>query len=281
MRFSKYHGLGNDYLVVRPHDLGGRDPPDVARALCRRRHGIGADGLLVGPHRDASDGHRVSIYNPDGSEAEKSGNGLRIFARYLFDHGAVSADSPFSIRTIGGAVDACVLDGGRTVRLGMGRASFRSDDLAMAGPAREVLCEVISPLGRDMTFCGVSLGNPHCVVVSEGASTDENVRLYGPFIEKDARFLNRTNVQFLCVIDRTTIQIRIWERGAGETLASGSSAVAAACVARKLGTVERGIRVRMAGGELFVEIDDDYQTRLTGAVSAVGEGVVSPTVFEA
>ncbi len=236
---AKYHGLGNDYIVIDPADLPDELTPAWIRRICDRHYGAGADGILLGPLPATNANFGLRIFNPDGSEAEKSGNGLRIFARYLWDHGLVG-DEPFIVATPGGVVTAQVEPGGCMVTVAMGRVSFDSRLIPVAGPPREVLNETIRAGATELHYCAATLGNPHCVVLREQVSAAEALRLgplvetrLGPLVETNARFPRRTNVQFMQVIDRTRLRIEIWERGAGYTLASGSSACAAAAVAHR------------------------------------------------
>jgi diaminopimelate epimerase len=272
MRFWKYEALGNDYLVADGRD---RAPlaPDLVRRICDRHFGVGSDGILW--HEAATDrGISLRIYNPDGSEAEKSGNGLRIFARYLFDRGLVGTE-PFAVATPGGRVSCRILDGGARVEVEMGRVSFSSRDIPVAGPEREVLEETLEIGGEKVVHSAATVGNPHCVVMRERVSREEACRL-GPLLENHTeRFPNRTNVQFVQVQDARTIQIEIWERGAGYTLASGSSSCAAAAVAHRLGRVGREITVRMPGGDLEVVLDERMHARQTGPVRAVATGEIA------
>jgi diaminopimelate epimerase len=273
MRFAKYHGLGNDYLVLNPRDFRRLPSRSQIRLLCNRNFGIGSDGILWGPlHNALGCDFALRIYNPDGSEAEKSGNGLRIFARYLWDSKLVG-NRPFTIWTKGGQVTAHVLSANR-VTVDMGRVSFQSKDIPVRGKPREVLNESLKANGKRFTFSAATVGNPHCVVILDDISEDL-ARRHGPTIEKDARFPNKTNVQFVKVIDRNTIQIEIWERGAGYTLASGSSSSAAAAVAHRLGLCDSYIKVIMPGGRLDIRITEDFLVRLSGPVKAVCTGVVA------
>lgn len=264
--FSKYHGLGNDYLVIDTADCP-TITPSVARRICDRHLGVGADGILLW---SPPAGHKVRIMNPDGSEAEKSGNGLRIFARHLHGQLVVTSD-PFSVTTAGGAVTCRVLDGGGSVSIEMGRVSFQSGDIPVVGNSREVLEEELLIAGQALRFSAATIGNPHCVLIRESVSEAE-ARALGPLIECDARFPNRTNVQFVQVLDRNNLRIEIWERGAGYTLASGSSSCAAAAVANRLGLVERSLAVHMRGGALRIDINDDFQICMTGPVVKVADG---------
>ncbi|MDJ0868011.1 MAG: diaminopimelate epimerase [Myxococcota bacterium] len=282
-RFAKYHALGNDYLVMEAGDfaaLGAAATPAlsesaVARRLCERQRGVGGDGVLLrGP---AADGFALRILNPDGSEAEKSGNGLRIFARYLFDRGEV-AEAAFAVVTPGGRVRCQVLDGGGAVRVEMGRVSFHSRDVPVAGPPREVLREPIEVAGQALELSAATIGNPHCVVLRERLDPEETA-LLGPRLERDARFPNRTNVQLVRVVDRGRIEIEIWERGAGRTLASGSSSSAAAAVAHRLGLCDSEIVVCSEGGEQRVEIGPDFEVALTGPVTRVADGRAWPELL--
>ena len=269
MRFAKYHALGNDYLVLEEADWPDLDR-SMVRRLCDRHFGIGSDGVLLRAPSDNGETHGLRIFNPDGSEAEKSGNGLRIFARYLWDRGVVGDDS-FAVSTAGGDVRCRVHEGGHSVSVEMGRASFHSASIPVTGPAREVLRETLSAAGRTIEFSAVTVGNPHCVILSEHARA-KDAKLLGPLVETDPRFPNRTNVQFLEVLDRANLKLEIWERGAGYTLASGTSSCAAAAVARRLGLCEAVVTVHMPGGQLAIEVDAEFSVRMTGAVMRVAEG---------
>ncbi len=277
MKFSKYHALGNDYLVVDPRELPAPLTPGQVRAICHRNFGVGSDGVLLGPLPASAAPFGLRIYNPDGSEAEKSGNGLRIFSRYLWDRKLVGA-ADFAIETAGGLVQATVLDGGRSVRVDMGRVSFWSDAIPVTGPRREVLNETLTAGDRSFTYCAATIGNPHCVLPLFEISP-ALARRYGPLIETHPYFPRRTNVQFLRVLDRTRIQIEIWERGAGYTLASGSSSAAAAAVAHRLGLCDRAVAVQMPGGVLAIEIGAEFAIRMTGPVTRVSEGIIAEELF--
>jgi diaminopimelate epimerase len=277
-RFWKYHALGNDYLVLNPSELEGELDLSRIQRICHRNFGIGSDGILLGPLEAGEADFGVRIFNPDGSEAEKSGNGLRIFSRYLWDLGLVK-EKAFTVLTQGGTVESVVRDHGRMVTVQMGEVSFSSERIPVKGKPREVLNETMTVAGEALKFCAATVGNPHCVVLKEEVSEEETRRL-GPLIEKDPRFPNRTNVQFMRVLDRSHIQIEIWERGAGYTLASGSSSSAAAAVAYRLGLCGGQITVRMPGGDLDIRISDDFSIQMTGPVTKVAEGILSPEMFE-
>ena len=278
MRYSKYHALGNDYVVIDPAEFQNEPSPDIIRLICHRNYGIGSDGILLGPLNSKSCDFGLRIFNPDGSEAEISGNGLRIFARFLWDQHLVG-NQRFTVETLGGRVSCEVGAEGKDVNVEMGEVSFNSTIIPVEGTAREVLKEEIEIDGHFMTFCAATVGNPHCVVLSEHPTSEEAKR-YGPLIETDSRFPNRTNVQFMKVVNRNTIQIEIWERGAGYTLASGSSSTAAAAVAYKLGLCDPDITVHMPGGSIQVQFSDGFFATMTGPVTKICDGVITDEMFK-
>ncbi len=276
---AKYHGLGNDYIVIDPAGRPAELAVQQIRRICDRRYGAGSDGILLGPLPATNADFGLRIFNPDGSEAEKSGNGLRIFARYLWDQGLVG-DAPFTVATAGGVVTAHVQQDGRMVTVEMGRVSFDSREVTVSGPPREVLNETLLAGDTEVRFCAATLGNPHCVVLREQVSAEEAKRL-GTLVETDPRFPRRTNVQFMQVLDRGHLRIEIWERGAGYTLASGSSACAAAAVAHRLGLCDAAVAVSMPGGSLEVRIAPDWNVTLRGPVTSVWQGVLLQEAFDA
>jgi diaminopimelate epimerase len=277
--FTKYHALGNDYLVFDPKNWRSPLTPAQIRTICHRNYGVGSDGILLGPLPSKKADFALRIFNPDGSEAEKSGNGLRIFSRYLWDKKLVGKEE-FTVETPGGIVRATVLERGKIVRVEMGRVSFWSDEIPVAGPRREVINEQIHLRGERFNFCAATVGNPHCVLPLKKISA-ELAKQIGPQLETHARFPNRTNVQLMRVLDRKNIQIEIWERGAGYTLASGSSSSAAAAVAHKLGLCDKKISVHMPGGKIEIEIGDNFAIRMTGPVTKVADGIIAKEMFGA
>lgn len=272
MRFHKYQALGNDYLVLETE--GGRALiSGLVRRICNRHFGIGSDGILLEASPGPGARFGLRILNPDGSEAEKSGNGLRIFARYLWDERRVDA-APFIVSTRGGEVTCQVRDGGQQVFVEMGSASFDSARIPVAGPRREVLGEALTIGGDSLRFSAVTVGNPHCVVHLDEISLALAQRL-GPILETHPLFPNRTNVQFVKVLDRRHLQIEIWERGAGYTLASGSSSCAAAAASVRLGLCDREVTVSMPGGDLQIGVSADYALTMLGPVQKVADGVLA------
>jgi len=276
--FQKYHGLGNDYIVVSESDLSSPLTPTQIQQICDRQSGIGSDGIVLDCSNPTEKYFSARFFNPDGSEAEKSGNGLRIFARYLWDADRVGSES-FHIMTSVGEVKASVHQGGKGAIVEMGKANFDSHAIPVEGPQREVINETMLIDGQEFTYSAVTVGNPHCVILRDQISAD-NAKKWGSRIENESRFPNRTNVQFMKVLDKANIQIEIWERGAGYTLASGSSSCAAAAVAHRLGLCDSEICVQMPGGELEISIAEDFEITMTGPVSKVWQGYLAEEVFK-
>lgn len=270
MNFYKYQALGNDYIVIPPERVATELTAAQIIRICDRHYGVGSDGILLGPLPTQAADFSLRLFNPDGGEFEKSGNGLRIFARYLWDVG-LAGDAPFTIMTPGGRVTAQIFDRGRRVQVDMGQVSFDSTKIPVLGPPREVLNESMTVGGETVSYCAATVGNPHCVVLMETVDAALAHRL-GPLIEHEPRFPNRTNVQFMQVLDRNNIRIEIWERGAAYTLASGSSSSAAAAVAHRLGLCDQEINVHCPGGIIEIAIGDNWSIRMTGAVTRVCHG---------
>ncbi len=279
--FFKGHGLGNDYLAVDPAALSFALTPDNIRAICDRHRGVGSDGILaLVPSQKADFGLR--IYNPDGSEAEKSGNGLRIFARYLHATGQVQKQQ-FTIETEGGLVRVELhLDehgDASAATVEMGRATFAPPALPCTLKAEELVAQPIDVHGQSLTFTGVSVGNPHCIIFREQGEqwTEDELRSLGPALENHPLFPRRTNVQLAVPVGRYAIYILIWERGAGPTQASGSSACAAASAAVRLGLVKSPVVVEAPGGALYIDVGANYDLTMKGPVAEVARGAFSPS----
>jgi diaminopimelate epimerase len=291
VHFKKYHGLGNDYIVIDPSVQDFEMTEANIRLICDRNFGVGSDGILYGPRFEDDPGSPTQnaalggpmpvlrIFNPDGSEAEKSGNGLRIFAKYLFEKKYVKSRS-FKIETLGGTVDVQVQDKtANLIRINMGAVTFTSTEIPVAGRRREVVNEPLDINGTAYQVTCLSIGNPHCVIPMQQVS-EETARSLGPFVENHKMFPNRINMQIVRVIDRATIDIRIWERGAGYTLASGSSSCAAAAASHRLGFVDNDITVHMPGGTLRIEIGADGRIHMTGPVEGTFEGRFHPDLLK-
>ncbi len=274
--FVKSHGLGNDYIVLNQDEISFKLTENAIRKICDVHFGIGSDGILLKvPSSKANFGLR--ILNPDGSEAEKSGNGLRIFAKYLYDY-QHSKTRKFTIETPGGMVQAEIIKEkngkAKTVKVDMGKAIFSSAQIPVNCEKEECIDETLHLEYRDYVMNCVSVGNPHCVIFTDNLD-EEEVKVFGHQIENHPAFPNRINVQFAKVISPTEVEIMIWERGAGWTLASGSSSCAVAAVAVKKGLTQKYLTVKMPGGELKIEIEEQWDIRMTGDVSEIANGFLS------
>lgn len=262
MELVKSHGLGNDYLVLCS---GESMTPEWAEAICDRHRGLGGDGVLEPIPTDKAD-YGVRIWNPDGSLAEKSGNGLRIFARWLVDER--EAPAKFSVWT-----DACLVHcevGDDIIAVEMGDARFASH-------VEDGLEEALLVGEDSLTIIAVDLGNPHCVSFYDSPLDSLSWRDWGPILESHSRFPLKTNVQFARIVDRSTVDIRIWERGAGETSASGSSSCAVAAAAVATGRLDEGnIVVTSPGGTLQIRVVEGQSILLRGPVEVVGRMQFDP-----
>lgn len=283
MHYHKYHGLGNDYLVLDPKTLpsplDGCMTAAWAAAICDRNRGVGGDGIVYGPLRMdglPADHFSCQIWNPDGSIAEVSGNGLRIFARYLRDAGYVDRFAT-----------VCTLhSGGRAVSITFGAGK---DDTISVGLGVATASRLSSPPVADADELGdawtVNVGNPHCVFFPAASVTVDAVlaRRWGPSVEVAAHFPNRTNVQFARLLDRHNVCIEIWERGAGYTLASGSSSCAAALAAVASGRADAPVNVQMPGGALRIDVipaGEAWSVTLSGPVARVAAGEFATSWIE-
>ncbi len=280
--YFKGHGLGNDYIVLDPAELTFPLTPARIARLCDRERGIGSDGVLTIESSGTAD-FGIRIWNPDGSEAEISGNGIRIFARYLQATGRTRKKS-FSIETPGRCVnvDLHVDDDGDVseVTVQMGKATFESKALPCTIDVDELIEQPISAAGESLTFTGVSVGNPHCVIFRTRYHPwrREDLLRLGPALATHPAFPNGINLQLAMPRGPHTISILIWERGAGETTASGSSACAVASAAVRLGLVTAPVTVESPGGKLQVDVDDSFNLMLTGPVDEVERGTLNPAL---
>ncbi len=279
--FIKSHGLGNEYLVLDSHHIDFKLTENAIRRLCNVHFGIGSDGILLKVDSDLAD-FGLRIFNPDGSEAEKSGNGLRIFCKFLYDYQYIKKKE-FFVETPGGIVRANILEekNGKAcmISVDMGRAVFKSREIPVNSDNEEFIGEKIIAGGREFEVNCVSVGNPHCVVITHELDVSE-IKEYGPLLENHPIFPNRINVQFATVTKRDEAQILIWERGAGYTLASGSSSCAVASVLVKRNMVDPNLKIIMKGGILAIEIDKEWNIRMTGEVKETAKGVLSAELIE-
>lgn len=279
--FVKTHGLGNEYIVLDEEKITFDLTQKAIQRICNVNFGIGSDGILLKVSSNKAD-FGLKIFNPDGSEAEKSGNGLRIFCKYIYDYGFASGRE-FSVETKGGLVNAKIIEvsnnKAKLISVDMGKAIFNSREIPTNFAEDEVIGKKLEIDDREYEINCVSMGNPHCVVIKEELDIEE-IKRYGTLIENNKQFPNRTNVQFAKVNSRNEAQILIWERGAGFTLASGSSSCAVASVLKKRNLFDNKVKIKMLGGELLIEIDDEWNVRMTGEVRQIAEGTLSDELIE-
>ena len=275
---EKYHGLGNDYLIFDPNKNELELTEESVRLICNRNFGVGSDGLLVGPIL-GQDKLELKILNPDGSEAELSGNGVRIFGKYLKDAGYVQKNR-FIVNTLSGQQTIQYLnEDGTKIKVSMGKLSFYSDEIPVTGPRREVLNETMMFGSIPYRVTCVTIGNPHCVIWLNDISKELACRI-GKHSETADYFPEKINTELLRVVDRTNVEIEIYERGAGYTLASGTSGCAAAGAAYRMGLTDPKMYVHMPGGVLEVEIEKDGGVLMTGEVGYVGRFILSHEMTE-
>jgi diaminopimelate epimerase len=280
MRFEKWQALGNDYLILEREELPFELTPARVRRLCESHFGVFADGvLLLSRSRDSAYVADLRIYNPDGSEAELSGNGAREAIMYL-RHRGWTEDDEFSISTAAGPIRPRIT-GAHTCRVDMGRASLTSKDFPGGRPDGRGELPIDNPVLATLSFQHVSIGNPQCAIhVTSLAALDAlDLSVFGPQIEGHERFPNRTNVSWYSEIEPSRIRARIFERGVGETLSSGTGATGAAVahVLSRGGASEQGAHVTVVldGGELVVEVEEDLRVNLTGWARPVFDGRLS------
>lgn len=274
---ERYHGLGNDYLVFDPnHNELKLDEANV-KMLCDRNEGLGADGVLEGPILK-EDGMHVKVWNPDGSESETSGNGVRIFAKYLMDHEYVK-EQKFSIQTLSGPIEVeCLNNRATEFRVKMGKASFISREIPVTGEVREVINESFIFHNKEYKATCLTVGNPHCIIFMDQV-TPELAKELGPYVENADEFPEKMNLQICRKIDTGNLDIEIWERGSGYTKASGTGSCAAAVAAYRLGLVENRVNVNQPGGMIQIDIKDDDTIYMTGTVGYVADMSVAESFF--
>jgi diaminopimelate epimerase len=257
--FEKWQALGNDYLIVEQENLPFDLTPERVRKLCAPHFGVHSDGvLMLSRPQDERHTARLRIFNPDGSEAELSGNGAREAILYVRRHGWTDRDS-FSIETAAGEIIPTIIDE-RTCRVEMGHARLQSPDFPSGGADGK---GTLTATGRELAFQHVNVGNPQCVIEVGDELDQFDLHELGPAVEQNELFPNRTNVSFIRIEPDGVVRARIFERGVGETLSSGTGACGAA-VAAVLRGARSPVTVRLDGGELAVEVDDDLNMRLTG-----------------
>lgn len=273
MKFTKMHGLGNDFILIDNRSEQVFDYSNLARKMCRRRFDIGADGILVLlPSTKAQ--VKMRIFNSDGSEAQMCGNGIRCFARYAFTRGII--ESPrMTVETLAGIIRPVIINKDPEnflVQVDMGVPRLRRKEIPMTGvDSPRVVDESIQADDGTFLFTAVSMGNPHCVVLVDEI-TDRHVRHYGPIIEKHPLFPEKTNVEFIQVLTPRHINFRVWERGAGETMACGTGACASVVAGIMKGRLDRKVKVTLPGGDLEIQWQENGRVLMTGPAEESFEG---------
>lgn len=278
MKFTKMHGLGNDYVYVNCFEEKIDNPPAVARFVSDRHFGIGSDGLImINPSKTAD--FEMEMYNADGSRGEMCGNGIRCVAKYVYDYG-LTDKTQISVETLGGIkyLDLTVEDGKVSlVKVDMGKPELEADLIPIISEREQVIDEPIEVDGKEYHMTGVSMGNPHAVIYVDDVKGLDLEKI-GPKFENHERFPKRINTEFVHCIDRQTVEMRVWERGSGETLACGTGACAVAVSNILNNLTDTQVTVKLLGGDLQIEWDREKdRVFMTGPATVVFDGVIDIT----
>lgn len=278
MKFTKMHGLGNDYVYVNCFEEKIDNPPAVARFVSDRHFGIGSDGLImINPSKTAD--FEMEMYNADGSRGEMCGNGIRCVAKYVYDYG-LTDKTQISVETLGGIkyLDLTVEDGKVSqVKVDMGKPELEADLIPIISEREQVIDEPIEVDGKEYHMTGVSMGNPHAVIYVDDVKGLDLEKI-GPKFENHERFPKRINTEFVHCIDRQTVEMRVWERGSGETLACGTGACAVAVSSILNNLTDTRVTVKLLGGDLQIEWDQKKNhVFMTGPAKVVFDGVIDIT----
>lgn len=276
MKFTKMQGLGNDYIYVNCLEETVPNPSELAVKLSNRHFGVGADGLiLIKPSQKAD--FEMDMYNADGSRGMMCGNGIRCVAKYVYDKG-LTDKTTISIDTQAGVkyLDLTIENGKAVlIKVNMGSPSFLAEQIPVTADTKEVIAEPLTVEDRDYQITCVSMGNPHCVTFLKEDVRDLDLEKIGPFFENHKRFPDRINTEFVNVIDRKTLRMRVWERGSGETLACGTGACAVAAAAVRNGLADEEVTVHLLGGDLQICWDKEADLiYMTGPAEIVFDGEV-------
>ena len=278
MKFTKMHGLGKDYVYVNCFEEKIDNPPAVARFVSDRHFGIGSDGLImINPSKTAD--FEMEMYNADGSRGEMCGNGIRCVAKYVYDYG-LTDKTQISVETLGGIkyLDLTVEDGKVSlVKVDMGKPELEADLIPIISEREQVIDEPIEVDGKEYHMTGVSMGNPHAVIYVDDVKGLDLEKI-GPKFENHERFPKRINTEFVHCIDRQTVEMRVWERGSGETLACGTGACAVAVSSILNNLTDTQVTVKLLGGDLQIEWDREKdRVFMTGPATVVFDGVIDIT----
>ncbi len=276
MKFTKMQGLGNDYVYVNCFKETIENPPEMAKKVSNRNFGIGSDGLIMINPSDVAD-FEMEMYNADGSRSEMCGNGIRCVGKYVYDYGLTEKEH-ISVETLAGIkyLDLTVEDGKvKLVKVDMGNPELVPANIPIVADGDRVIDEPINVNGTEYRMTGVSMGNPHAVVYVEDVK-GLDIETIGPAFENHERFPNRVNTEFVKVLDRNTVEMRVWERGSGETMAcgTGACAVAVACILN--GLTEDKVTVKLLGGDLQIEWDKEAdKVYMTGPAEVSFDGEIN------
>lgn len=277
MKFTKMHGLGNDYVYVNCFRENVENPSEISKMVSDRHFGIGSDGLILIKPSDVAD-FRMDMYNADGSQAEMCGNGIRCVGKYVYDYGLTDKTS-VSVETLAGIkyLDFQVENGKvAQITVDMGKPELKAELVPVVSEQEQVINEIIHAAGKDWKMTAVSMGNPHCVIFIEEPVKDFPLEEVGPQFESHERFPKRVNTEFIQVLDRKTVNMRVWERGSGETMACGTGACASAVAAILCGYTEDEITLHLLGGDLKVRWDrEENRVYMTGPATVVFDGEIN------
>lgn len=277
MKFTKMHGIGNDYVYVDCTKKELKDPGEISKFVSDRHYGIGSDGLILIKSSDVAD-FQMAMYNADGSQSEMCGNGIRCVAKYVYDYGLTDKDE-IAIETLAGIKYLkLTVENGKVskVRVNMGEPILAPDQIPVVSEHQPVIMEPIEVCGKEWKMTCVSMGNPHAVVFIDTPVKEFPLEEIGPHFENHERFPRRTNTEFVHVLDRQTMDMRVWERGSGETLACGTGTCATAVAGVLCGLTDRKVLVHLLGGDLEIEwSEEDNCVYMTGAATTVFDGEIT------
>lgn len=276
MKFTKMHGIGNDYVYVNCFEENIENPSEMAIKVSDRHFGIGSDGLILIKPSQVAD-FEMAMYNADGSRGEMCGNGIRCVAKYVYEKGLTDKTS-ISIETLAGIkyLDLTIEKGKvALVKVNMGAPELLAEKIPVIAETKEVIHQPLTVDGREYTVTCVSMGNPHCITFLEEDVRELDLLKIGPSFENHKNFPKRINTEFVNVIDRKTLRMRVWERGSGETLACGTGACATAVAAIVNGLTEEEVTVQLLGGDLRIRWDrEENLVYMTGSATIVFDGEI-------
>jgi len=277
VKFTKMHGIGNDYVYVNCFNETIKDPSAVSKYVSDRHFGVGSDGLiLIKPSKVAD--FQMDMYNADGSQGEMCGNGIRCVAKYVYDYGLTDKTN-ISVETLAGIkhLDLTIENGKvALVKVNMGSPELVPEKIPVVAEGERAIDVPLEVKGKTYQMNGVSMGNPHCVIFMEEDVRELDLESMGPDFENHKRFPKRINTEFVNVLDENTLRMRVWERGSGETLACGTGACATAVAAILNGLVQKEVTVKLLGGDLKIQWNGgDAPVYMTGPATTVFDGIIT------